>query len=198
MINIQNNIISNVRIASGTFEPDVEQWLNDVPIVSSRRVSMATNLLMSCVLACATGSMVSSDASNQERCRENIIEQCLTNFSTQAKIHKARLRKTLDEISKLQAGWVDGGLVISPTAVEYVARIIDFCSEAELENWEIGPYPNGTIIMNYRGKSGKSSINIGKSTVSAFVKTKESYEIFQKSSAECFDAVIDIIRAFKG
>lgn len=162
--------------------------------VASRSMfsTLALGVLMAFVPGPATASVHSHDS---QQCQEELILQCIRTAPIAQNIIKSRLIERLDNMRTLEEGWVPGGLPIVPAAIDFSKRLIVHCSDAELEHWNIGPYVNGTVMMHYRGEGKRSSINIGKSTVSAFKKVGASYEAFQKPAAECFAEVLGIIRS---
>lgn len=154
--------------------------------------SVALGVLMAFMPSPVTASLHTHES---QRCQEELILQCIRTAPIAQNIIKSRLLERLENMRTLEEGWVPGGLPIVPAAIDFSKRLIAHCSDAELEHWNIGPYVNGTVMMHYRGEDGRSSINIGKSTVSAFKKVGASYEAFQKPADECFAEVLGIIRS---
>lgn len=188
-------IVQNISII------DSYQSVEFVPVVetmgrnaASRGMfsSVALGLLMAFMPGPATASIYSHES---QRCQEELILQCVRTAPVVQNIIKSRLLERLENMRTLEEGWVPGGLPIVPAAIDFSKRLIAHCSDAELEHWNIGPYVNGTVMMHYRGEGKRSSINIGKSTVSAFKKVGASYEAFQKPAAECFAEVLGIIHS---
>lgn len=154
--------------------------------------SVALGVLMAFMPSPVTASLHTHES---QRCQEELILQCIRTAPIAQNIIKSRLIERLENMRTLEEGWVPGGLPIVPAAIDFSKRLIAHCSDAELEHWNIGPYVNGTVMMHYRGEGRRSSINIGKSTVSAFKKVGASYEAFQKPADECFAEVLGIIRS---
>lgn len=154
--------------------------------------SVTLGVLMAFMPSPVTASLHTHES---QRCQEELILQCIRTAPIAQNIIKSRLIERLENMRTLEEGWVPGGLPIVPAAIDFSKRLIAHCSDAELEHWNIGPYVNGTVMMHYRGEGRRSSINIGKSTVSAFKKVGASYEAFQKPADECFAEVLGIIRS---
>lgn len=86
------------------------------------------------------------------------------------------LNEKLETIRDLKAGWVCGALPISDDIIERVKVLVDNCSDGELSDWDVAPFINGTIILNYEKGKVNSSVTIGENTIGGFVNGKGRYE----------------------
>ena len=190
-ISEKNIIARNININ------DSYQSVEFMPMVETiGHTSMMTGVIMSLLMTCFSSTSVTAAVQQDSyNVPEEVILHHVRALPVERTIIKTRLSGLLDNMRTLEEGWGPGGLPIVPAAIDFSKRLIAYCSDAELEHWNVGPYVNGTVMMHYRGEGKRSSINIGKSTVSAFKKVGASYEAFQKPADECFAEVLGIIRS---
>ena len=191
----RNAIVQNINFIN------VQQETEFVPIVETMSRNAGSHGMMACMIMGLMMAFMpnpvsaSHDLHELQLDQEELILQSIRTAPITQNLLRRQMYERLDHMRTLQEGWVSGGLPIVPSAIDYSEKIIAHCSEKDLEHWNIGPYVNGTVMMNYRADGKLSAINIGKSTVSAFMKVGTSYEAFQKPADECFDAVMELIRA---
>ena len=103
------------------------------------------------------------------------------------------LRNRLDEISKLEDGWISGGRKIKPKAIAFTRDFFDILINEHkytwghvCKRWDIAPFVNGSIIITYENGSIVSTINIAEAGISAFVENKE-IDLFETLGAKFYD-----------
>lgn len=194
-----NEIVKHIE--AGSSSPSGE-WMSIVGGLNgnSHLRDIAVRLVW-CGMAFASmpmsASALSASYANQS-VQDNIIIECVKSSSFAHSTIRTQLSRRIEEMRTLQEGWVPGGRPITPSAIDYASMIIAACSDEELEHWNIGPYVNGTVMMNYRANGKLSAINIGKSTISAFMKVGSTYKAIQEDHQNGREELIKLIRALQG
>lgn len=94
----------------------------------------------------------------------------------------------LEEYSKLKKDWISGGKPIHKDIIETSKMIIDRMEN--LEHWNIAPFINGSILMDYRYAENHGCINIAQKGVSCYV-VDNNYKTFQKNFGKNKEKVIN-------
>lgn len=96
--------------------------------------------------------------------------------------NKEYFQKTLDGISELKTGWIPDAPVIHHNIIDIAQKLINELSDDELENWNIAPFLNGTIMLTYEYEGKHIGINIAQNDMSySFHKTGSIGEYGQHS-----------------
>lgn len=194
-VNERNAIMQHISI--NTYEQPIEltSVVGNIGRSTGVKGAMA-GVYMGLLLACMPNlSMASTISHDHQRIQEEIILKCVRTSPLSINAKKAELIEKLDEMGSLQKEWVPGGLPISVSAIDFTKQIVLKCSDDELLHWNVGPYVNGTVMMYYRGAGNRSSINIGKSTISAFMKVGPIFKAFQQPHDKGITDVLEIIHA---
>lgn len=80
--------------------------------------------------------------------------------------NKEYFQKTLDNISELKTGWISGAPAIHQDIIDITQKLINGLSDANLENWSIAPFVNGTIMLSYKYEDKNIVINIAQTGMS--------------------------------
>ena len=104
------------------------------------------------------------------------------------------IKKRLADIISLKDGWVSGGRAIKERAIKFTDTFFN-CID-NYEYWDLGPYPNGSIIITYRNDNTYAAINIAEAGISAFVANDET-ELYKTLEARFEDTyVLDDLLTF--
>ena len=94
--------------------------------------------------------------------------------------NKEYFQKTLDFITNLKSNWVIGAVPIHQDIIDITQKLINELSDDELENWSIGPFVNGSIMLSYKYEDKNMVINIAQIGMSyVFYKTGHIGEMGQ-------------------
>ena len=63
--------------------------------------------------------------------------------------NKEYFQKTLNYISELKTGWIPDATAIHQDIIDITQKLINELSDDDLENWNIAPYMNGSIMLSY-------------------------------------------------
>ena len=74
--------------------------------------------------------------------------------------NKEYFQKTLNYISELKTGWIPDAPAIHQDIIDITQKLINELSDDDLENWNIAPYMNGSIMLSYDYEDKKITINI--------------------------------------
>ena len=74
--------------------------------------------------------------------------------------NKEYFQKTLNYISELKTGWIPDAPAIHQDIIDITQKLINELSDDDLENWNIVPYMNGSIMLSYDYEDKKITINI--------------------------------------
>lgn len=108
--------------------------------------------------------------------------------------NKKYFSNKLNEISALKEGWVIGGLPISQAIIDYTHDVLFECDNDDLENWNIGPFVNGSIILSYKDDKKHASINIAEASISYFYEVGKIFNKFQGSIEDGFGRILSLIK----
>ena len=74
--------------------------------------------------------------------------------------NKEYVQKTLNYISELKTGWIPDVPAIHQDIIDITQKLINELSDDDMENWNIAPYINGSIMLSYDYEDKKITINI--------------------------------------
>ena len=96
--------------------------------------------------------------------------------------NKEYFQKTLNVISELKTGWIPDAPAIHQDIIDIAQKLINELTDDELENWNIAPFINGTIMLTYNYEGKRIVINIAQNNMSySFHKTGHIREMGQHS-----------------
>lgn len=86
--------------------------------------------------------------------------------------NKEHFQKGLCDISELKTGWISGAPAIQQDTIDITQKLINALTDANLENWSIAPFVNGSIMLSYNYEDKHIVINITQKRMSyVFYKT---------------------------
>lgn len=85
---------------------------------------------------------------------------------------KEWIDKRLLDMSNLKDDWVSGGYAIKERALKFTDAF--FSCIDDYDHWDLGPYPNGSIIITYNNETVYAAINVAEVGISVFVVTEEN------------------------
>lgn len=104
------------------------------------------------------------------------------------------IKTRLSDMISLKDGWVSGGRAIKERALKFTDTF--FSCIDDYDNWDLGPYPNGSIIITFKHKNTHAGINVAETGISAFVSNdkKDLYETIELKFDETY--VLDELLTF--
>lgn len=111
--------------------------------------------------------------------------------------NKNYFKSKLKEFSELKAEWIPNGREISKKAISWMEMIVDNLEDADLDDWDIAPFVNGSILVMFRKYTGAHAcINVAEKSYSYFYEypAKAIWDVDKDTLDNGFHKVTELIK----